>query len=45
MERAFRGKDKGEGPMVGEILNKGGERLQNPSTPRAVNSSDLFEGN
>ena len=23
--------------MVGEILNQGGERLQNPSTPRAVN--------
>ena len=23
--------------MVGEILNQGGERLQNPSTPQAVN--------
>ena len=24
--------------MVGDILNQGGERLQNPSTPRAVNN-------
>ena len=31
--------------MVGEILNRGGERLQNPSTPRAVNNNNFFEDN
>ena len=24
--------------MVGDILNQGGEQLQNPSTPRTVNN-------
>ena len=30
--------------MVGEILNQGDGRLQNPSTPRAINDcKNLFE--
>ena len=31
--------------MVGDILNQGGERLQNPSTPGAVNNNNFFEDN
>ena len=28
--------------MVGEILNQGGERLQNPSTPRLSTTTTIF---
>ena len=38
----FTSKQKG---MVGDILNQGGERLQNPTTLRAVNSNNFFSDN
>ena len=30
------------GDMVGEILKQGGERLQNPSTPRLSTTTTIF---